>query len=344
MPTHPLSSKRIEADDAWSAIEFYFDEGLTDGLPIVPPRVDLVSAFLDHVGMSPEHVIGRVPARSLVITAEKVAIAAVMAGAKPEYLPVINAVVEAACEPKFNLHGTAVSTGGSAQLILVSGSIADRLGINSGVNLFGPGFRANATIGRAMRLIILNVLGSIPGILDKTTMGHPGKYAYCIAEAEDVSPWEPLRVEKGFPSDASTVTVINCESPHQVYDHLNETPEGILTSLAEQMAPSNYAYREYVVVLCPEHVGHISRAGWSKAQVKQHLYEKAERTVEYYKSTGKMPGALEPGDDIRMEKTLLSPEALTVVVGGGMAGGFSAVIPTWGRGNVSQPQTKRIKE
>lgn len=338
-----LPGKRIEASDAWEAIERFFDGGLTDGLPIVPPTEELVQRFLQAVRLLPDHVIGRIPERSVVITAEKVAANAVMAGCKPDYMPVVLAIVEAMCEPKFNLHGSSVSTGGSAQLVIVNGPIAAQLGVNSGVNLFGPGSRANATIGRAVRLIVMNVAGSFPGVLDKSTMGHPGKYSYCIAEAEDISPWTPLHVDRGFTKNQSAVTVVAAEGPHQVYDHSNNTPEGILGSVAEAMAVCNRGYGVFVVVLCPEHVGYIAKAGWSKEKVKQFLYDHAQRPVAFYKRTGKTPGTVEPGDEAKLTHVLASPDSALVVVGGGMAGGFSVVIPTWGRGNISMPQTKEVK-
>ncbi|MBM4405787.1 MAG: hypothetical protein FJ039_06350 [Chloroflexi bacterium] len=337
------AGKRIEAGDAWEAIERFFDEGLTDGLPIVPPTEALVARFLEAVHLPPDQIVGRIPERSIVLTAEKVAANAVMAGCRPEYMPVVLAIVEAICEPKFNLHGSSASTGGSAQLVIVNGPIAGRLGINSGVNLFGPGARANATIGRAVRLVVMNVVGSIPGVLDKSTMGHPGKYSYCIAEAEDVSPWAPLHVERGLTREESAVTVVAAEGPHQVYDHSNNRPEGILGSVAEAMAVCNRGYGTFVVVLCPEHAGYIAKAGWSKQQVKQFLYDQAQRPVAFYKRTGKTPGTVAPEDEAKLTHVLTSPGAAMVVVGGGMAGGFSAVIPTWGRGAMSAAQTKAVK-
>ena len=168
-----------------------------------------------QTGRSPDEILGYVPVRQRRITVEKVAINAVMAGCLPEYMPVVLAAVEAMCDEGYNLHGSSASTGGSATLLIVNGPIAKELGINSGANLFGPGCRANATIGRALRLILMNVCGAIPGTLDRSTMGHPGKYTYCIAENEADSPWEPYHVEKGFAADTSTVTVLPALGPHQ---------------------------------------------------------------------------------------------------------------------------------
>ncbi len=337
-----LSSKRYETADAFSAIELCYQQGWTDGLPVVPPTEKRVREFLDYVGMEPGHILGRVPERARTVTAEKVAINALMAGCTPEYLPVVLAVVEAICEEKFNAHGSSVSTGGSAHLVIANGPVRQKLSMNTGVNFFGPGNRANATIGRAVRLIAMNVLGSTPGVMDKSTIGHPGKYTYCVAENEEASPWEPLHVEKGFARESSTVTVINAEGPHQIYDHTNNTGEGILTSVAEYIAVCNYDYRELVVVLCPEHVGYLKAEGWNKQRVKAFLFQHAQRTVAYYKRTGKMPGPLDPSDEAKMQAALHGPEAVTVIVGGGGAGGFSAIIPTWGRGGISRTQTREI--
>ena len=165
-----LTSDRVDVADAANVTEFYYEKGWTDGLPVVPATEERVRQFLSAAGRAPSDVIGVVPTRGRVITAEKVAINAVMAGCRPEYMPVLVAVIEAMCEPDFNYHGSQASTGSSAQLIVVSGPIAKELDINSGVNVFGPGVRANSTIGRAVRLINMNVTGGTPGILDKSTL------------------------------------------------------------------------------------------------------------------------------------------------------------------------------
>ena len=209
-----------------------------------------------------------------------------MAGCRPEYLPVVMAAVEAICEPRFNLHAISVSTAGPAVLTVVNGPVATDLGLNSGVSAFGPGHRANATIGRAIRLVLSNVTGAVSGELDKATLGHPGKYTWCIAEAEDVSPWEPLHVERGLSADRSAVTVFAGLSPIQVGAHLGDRPEPVLRGFADAMfaaGPGNY---EIVVVLCPEHLGHIRAAGWSKAQVKGLLFEVAQRKVSAWLEAG----------------------------------------------------------
>src|SRR5919197_2080407 len=205
---------------AWvEAVEEYFDRGWTDGLRVVPATAEAVRPFLDVMNLDPADVVISEPVRRRTITAEQVAINAVLAGCRPDYMPVLVAALEAMSDPSFSLHGAITSTGGSAILVVVNGPIRQRLGFNSGTNVFGPGWRANATIGRAIRLITLNCLGAQPGVLDRSTQGHPGKYTYCIAEHEEASPWEPLHVERGFARETSTVTVFAAEGPHNVLSH-----------------------------------------------------------------------------------------------------------------------------
>jgi hypothetical protein len=340
MSTQPLTSKRYEFDDAVEAMEFYFSQGWTDGLPVVPPTADRVGQFLDYAGRSPSEILGAEPTKGRVITAEKVAINAVMAGCLPQHFPVVLAAVEAMCEPKFNLHAITVSTMGAAALLVVNGPLAKELGLNSGVSVFGPGHRANATIGRAIRLFICNVTGSVSGVLDKATLGHAGKYTWCIAEAEDVSPWEPLHVERGLSADQSAVTVFAGLSPIQVTNHTGNRPETILPSFADAMYAAGPGQGELVVVLCPEHVGYMKSAGWSKKQVKEFLFKLAQRKASDWAKVGAMP-APKPGED-SLRGVAQSPEGITVIVAGGAAGGFSDVIPLWGGGSNSRSVTREI--
>ncbi len=230
-----LTSKRFEAADALEAIEFYYRQGWTDGLPVVPPTEQAVQAFLESCGLEPSRVVGTVPQRNRILTAEKVAINAVMAGCLPSYAPVVVAAVEALTSESFLLHACTTSTGGAAPLAIVSGPVAKDLKINSGVSAFGPGWRANATIGRAIRLVLMNLCGAAPGVLDKATLGHPGKYSFCLAEDEESSPWEPLRVDLGFSEEVSTVTVVASEAPHHVTNHVSHEPRGLLDTIVDSM-------------------------------------------------------------------------------------------------------------
>ena len=192
-------------DDVFSAVEALYELGWTDGLPVLPPTADKVAEFLAAAGRDGSEIVGELPERRREITAEKVAANAVMAGCRPEYMPVVLAAAQAMLAPEFNLVGPSSSMGGAATLVIVNGPIVQELGINARNNLFGPGNRANSTIGRAMRLILMNACAAIPGLYDRSVIGHPGKFSYCIAEAETETHWTPLHVERGFSPEQSAV-------------------------------------------------------------------------------------------------------------------------------------------
>src|SRR6266852_2951714 len=200
-------------------LESWIDKGVTDGLPVVPPTRERVERMLAGSTRAREELIGEVAPNYGRATAEKVAINAVMAGCRPDYLPVVLAAVEAACEPAFNLHGMSTSTHFSAPLIVVNGPIRERIGLNCSFGVFGPGYRANATIGRALRLVMINVGGAKPGETSMSTFGHPGRYTYCIAENEEASPWRPYHASHGCPEGSSAVTLFAGEAPHGISDH-----------------------------------------------------------------------------------------------------------------------------
>lgn len=326
MSIKPLISDSMEFDSDIDAIEHYMEQGWTDGLPIIPPTRERVRIFLDYVSLAPAEILATEPTKGRVVTAEKVAINAVMAGCLPTYFPVIVSAVRAMSEPKFNLHAVSVSTMGAAILVVVNGPISDELNMNSGVSLFGPGNRANATIGRAIRLIQINATGAVPGQLDKATLGHAGKYTWCIAEDEKCSPWEPLHVERGFDHTDSTVSIFAGISPIQV-NAGSETPEKSLTSLRDALRITGKGQQEVVVLLSPEAIGPIRSAGWSKERVREHLY-----------SVSKSSGSESDGDIAAVDKV----NGLTIMVAGGKAGGASAIIPLWGGGSNSQSVTRRI--
>ena len=338
-----LTSSRLEVGDDLEAIETYYQRGWTDGLPVVPPTEGRVRQFLECCGYRPDQVVGVVPQRRRILTAEKVAINAVMAGCLPAYAPVVMTAVEALTTDRFNLHASTASTGGAAPLIIVGGQIARDLGINSGVDVFGAGYRANATIGRTIRLVLMNLCGAKPGMLDKATLGHPGKYSYCIAENEEASPWEPLRVSKGFPEEVSTVTVVASEAPHYVTNHGSYTPQALLDNLADAMSSlGSFANADWVVVVCPEPAAVLARHRWSRSDVQSYLVENCRRSVADLKRVDRRPGPVQPGDEHEMVLMLSDPEDITLVVAGGGAGGFSAVIPPWAGGKSSRMVTRAI--
>ncbi|MBI1845897.1 MAG: hypothetical protein HY294_06710 [Candidatus Rokubacteria bacterium] len=340
-----LASAVHEVVDHPAAIEAYFERGWTDGLPVVPATEDAVARCLDAAGLAPHDVVLTEATRRRTITAEKVAINAVLAGCRPEYLPVLIAALAATADPAFNLHGAITSTGGSATLVVVNGPIRARLGLNAGGNVFGPGWRANATIGRAVRLVTLNCLGAQPLVLDRSTQGHPGKYTYCIAELEEENPWEPLHVERGLARETSAVTVFAAEGPHNVLSHYGPTAEAIVVTLADAMAGlGSFSPGQSFVVLAPEHVRILQRDGWTKRRLKEELYARARRTVADLKRGGKITGEVAPGDEGRWRHRGEGPDDVHVVVAGGGAGGHSAFIPSWSRDRNSLAVTRVVRE
>jgi hypothetical protein len=340
-----LQSKAYEVSDTVEAIEFYYDKGWTDGLPVIPPSEASIRAMLDAVGLDPGEEIAFIENRQVSVTAEKVAINSVMAGCKPEYMPVVVAAVEALGDPRYGYHGPASSTGGSAVFMLVNGPIARELDINCGDNLFGPGWRANATIGRAVRLIMRNVIGTLPGKLDRSTLGHGGKYTYCIAENEAESPWPPVHVERGFRPDQNAVTIFAALAPHQVYNQLSATAEGVLTTIADNMHISSgvTGQPQYVVVIAGEHMRVIADDGWSKADIKRFLFEHTQNSIAHLKRTNRVAGPVVAEDETTMRPLVQAPDDIMVVAAGSQAGAFSAFIPGWGGRNASQSVTKEIR-
>jgi hypothetical protein len=332
-------------DDATDPVEFCFQQGWSDGLPVVPPTEARVRAMLDAAKLAPDQQIGYVDHRAVAITAGKVAANAVMAGCKPEYMPVVVAAVEAIADPAWSYHGPGTSTGGAAVLMIVNGPIVRELDINSGDNLFGPGWRSNLTIGRAARLVMRNVCGSMPGLLDRGTLGHPGRLSFVIAENEVDSPWTPLHVERGFRREQSVVTIVAAEGPRQFYNQLSSTAEGVLTTLADDMRISGTVMGQstYTVVLAGEHMQTIARNGWDKKRIRQFLFDNTKNSHAHLKRTGRMSGEVKPGDETAMRPLVETPDDILVVAAGGRAGAFSAYIPGWGSRRSSQTVSKEIK-
>jgi len=275
-------------NDLLAAIDYCFEKGWTDGLPVVPPEITRVDAMCTMEGRPAETILAHHPATGLELTVRALAVNAVMAGCLPEYFPVLVAAFEAMDREAFNFHGSTASTGGSAPLLIVSGPLVDEIGMNAGVNLFGPGNRANATIGRAVRLTLMNVFRMIPGISDKSTQGNPGKYSFCIAERADCNPWSSLAEEQGYPEGVSSVTVFAGAGFCNVENHGGNSPEAVLDSVADSMA--NYgciSLGQSVVILSPEHASIVAGGGWSKIEIQRYLFEKAVRPVEGMKRVGK---------------------------------------------------------
>jgi hypothetical protein len=340
-----LQSQRYDVKDTAEAIEFYYAKGWTDGLPVVPPTENGIWAMLESAGLSPQDEVAFIENRQVSVTAEKVAINTVMAGCKPEYMPVVAAAVEAIGDPRWGYHGPATSTGGSAVFMVVNGPIARELDINCGDNLFGPGWRANAAIGRAVRLTMRNAIGTIPGRLDRSTLGHGGKYSYCIAENEAESPWPALHVERGFRPEQNTVTVFAALAPHQVTNQLSNTPEGVLTTMCAFMRISAglRGQPQYALILAGEHMAVMAKAGWSKDDVREYCFQHSQTSHAELKRINIMPGAIKPGDENAMHTLVETPQDFIIVAAGSRAGAFSAYIPGWGGKHSSQSVTKEIR-
>ena len=343
--TARISSQRYAVEDFQQALDLCYSRGWTDGLPVVPPTEPAVRAMLDAVGLEPDTQIAFITNRQVAITAEKVAINAVMAGCLPAHMSVVVAALEGIADPRWGYHGPATSTGSAAVLVIVNGPIAKRLDFNSGDNLFAPGWRSNATVGRAVRLVMRNVIGTMPGRLDRGTFGHPGRYTYVMAENEAESPWTPLHVERGFRPEQSTVTVMAAEAPHQFYNQLSNTAEGVLTTLADNMRVSGnvMGQPQYVIVLAGEHVRTVAASGWGKKEIRDFVWKHTQNSLAHLKRTQRMSGAIQDGDETKLRPLVESPDDILVVPAGGRAGAFSCYIPGWGSRRSSQAVTKEVK-
>jgi len=333
------SPHALKTDAAFESVnDYFYERGWSDGLPIVPPTENRVQAML--AGMpwrKADDVISVVPPRMGIATMRQIAVNAVMAGCKPEYLCVIVAALQAVSEPAYGLSHRQTTTHAGAPLIIVNGPIVERLRINCGRGLFGPGWRANATIGRALRLVLVNIGGAGPGV-DASQTGHPGKYTYCIAEYEAASPWEPLHVERGYARVRSVVTVVNAEAPHSMTENIQTDPDGIVGTFASSMATLGvnnlYSQGTPVLVLGIEHAQHIAAARWSKQDLQRAVFERARQPWGLAKNRGKSKGPRFPefvdrSDDNSMVPIIGAPEDLIVIVAGG-AGGKSMFLPTAG--------------
>jgi hypothetical protein len=321
--------------DAYRAIEYYYEQGWTDGLPVVPPIREKVQEFIDYVKRNPDEVVAEMSHLDRRCTVELAAINAVMAGCLKEHLPVVLAAF--ACFK----NGLALvqSTTGQAQLIVVNGPVRGRLNFNTKAGVFGPGFRANATVSRAFRLIVMNALGVRPHEFDQGTQGTPAKYGFCIAENEEDSPWEPLHVERGFSAEHSTVTAHFARSCLHVENRISNSPEQVALTIADSLSYAGVWFtgwcRGSTVVIGPTHAQLFDTHGWSKADVKQFLWEHWGRKKGDLRAWGEygvdavhapFPGAYEEGPDEEFLRFGQSPDSLTIVVAGAPSAGVSAVI------------------
>lgn len=334
-----VSSKlhSTEWDGVIEAIENCFNLGWTDGLPVVPPTLERVNEFIDYIGEAPDKILGSVPERRREVTIAHAAANAVMAGCLPEYMPVVLTATEAMLSPEFNLIAPSPSQGGAAVLVVVNGPISKKLGINSKANLFGPGIRPNATIGRAIRLILMNSCGSIPGLFDRTSIGHPGKFTYCIAENDSETYWTPLHVERGLRPEQSAVTVFAAWEPRQVrsaalrgavLDSVADVASSLGTSLAndDSVADHTIPVRQGQILIT---IGGSPDfwEGWDKTDIRNYLYPKIRRSLYDLKKVHAIAGDIEKGDEEKYVPLVPSPEDILIVYAGApQAAGYRAAV------------------
>ncbi len=332
-------AERIEApDDLYAINKLFRERRWSDGLPVFPPTLEAVEEMLRHTRRAPDEIVARIAPGFGAATVERIAINAVLAGCDPGYLPVLIAAVEAVAAPEFNLQGLQTTTNPAAVWLIVNGPIAQRLEVNGAFNCLGQGAWANATLGRALRLMLQNIGGALPGEMDRATQGQPGKYTFCCAENESMSPWEPLHVERGFAPDASTVTVVGAAGTLNMTT-LAKDADDLLRVIADTMAhpPSNdyWIGGEPWLMLAPEHAELLKDAGLSKVEVKHRLWQQSKMVA------GRMAAEdLERTQAARTAElgtigpdTLLpispKPDGIGIIVAGG-AGTHSVCIPTFG--------------
>ena len=344
-----FQARRLEIFDEEDPIEACYDRGWSDGFPVVPPTELRVMKMLAGTSRAPEEIIGSVPPDLQACTVEKVAINAVMAGCKPEYMPVVIAALEAALTDAFCMHGLLATTWFSGPMIIVNGPISRAIGMNSGGNALGQGNRANATIGRALQLIIRNVGGGRPGGVDRSTLGNPGKYSFCFSEDEQNSCWESLSQERGFGPDVSTVTLFAADGVQGVVDQKSRDPDSLCSSFALSLLAVGHhklaMLSDVFLVISPEHERVFREANWTKAQVKECLIQKTLRPGK--ELVAGVAGIAEGMPDYVADMTLskIRPDGLNIVRAGGTAGLFSAIIGGWlASGDMgSAPVTREIK-
>ncbi|WP_156046515.1 hypothetical protein [Rhodococcus wratislaviensis] len=337
------------AADALDMFETFVSAGWTDGLPVIPPTARRVAEFVERAGRGADEVVAEVAPLGGAATTEKIAANAIMAGCTPDYMPVLIAALQAATDPAMNIGGMQCSTHMASPLLIVHGPIRDELGINSGANSFGQGVRANATLGRALKLALVNIGGSHPGEADKATLGQPGKFTFCIGENEEDSPWPALHVDRGLSKTDSAVTLYGAEGPQNINNQAADNPFDILTTVAGMMTNlgSNHLFiqGESFVVLCPEHAQIIADAGWTKADIKHFLFQNATRSVREIGAGGihgrkvrnypTWPRFVDADDlDARVPVTRRVDDITIIVTGG--PGRHSAYLPGWGTRSVTR--------
>ena len=354
----PIRARRIEVAEQDDEFEFLFDQGFTDGLPVVPPTPERVLRMLGGTRRDPQEVLALMPPNMAPATVEKVAINAVMAGCKPEYLPVVIAAVEAVCTDEFNIHGVTATTMGASPVMIVNGPIRHQIGMNMGLSALGQGNRANATIGRAVRLAVRNIGGAKPGGTERQTLGTPMKFTMCFAEWEERSDWDPLHVERGFDKDQSVVTVLAMTGgPSLIVDQTSRAGDQIAGSFALTLEsahhPRAHNMGDCILVVCPEHLDTLKRDGYDKAKIRTKIQEVTAVPLRQLIADEVTGVGLDPAKAANMSDAALdrlmpkfaSEDNIHIVVAGSDAGKFSAAFHGWASGPIgSMPVSKLIQQ
>jgi hypothetical protein len=338
----PVAQRVLAPADPADLQAWFFDRGASDGFPVIAPTAMAVGRMIDVSGRAGQEMVGIVLPRGGIATIEQIAVNAVMAGCAPQHMPVIVTALEAMLEPRFNLASVQATTHPVAPLLIVHGPIARELGMNSGTGAFGPSSMANAVIGRAIRLILWNIGGGVPGNVDRSTQGSPSKFSFCIAENIEASPWGSFITDRGLPDGANAVTVFGCEPPHNVNDHEHGDAEGILHVAADVLRTLGtntwfiawHGQKELMLVLGPEHAASIAASGWSRRQVREYLFRAISRRHSELALGGMYgmrdwPAELNGLAQDAMVPAVPTPDDILIVVAGG-AGKHSAALPSFG--------------
>jgi hypothetical protein len=344
-----LASRRIAVAALSDPVETCYERGWTDGLPVVPPTEERVLEMLDGTARAPQEIIGQIPPNLAECTVEKVAINAVMAGCRPEYMPVVLTAIEAALTPAFGLHGVLATTNACTPVVMVNGPIARTIGMNAKGNVFGQGNRANAAIGRTLQLVVRNVGGGRPGEIDRSVFGSPAKYSFCFAEDEDDPRWESYAVSLGYSPKASTVTVFPGDGITQIIDHISRRPEDLCRSYAGCIraiyGTGHIIGVQAFLAIAREHAIVFYDAGWSKARVREEFLGLLKIPVrEVVSGRAGLTGLTE---EEKSDPDNLVPKfkngTFNIIRAGGYAGKYSAIIPSiGGRGSI-EPVTREIR-
>lgn len=343
-----LTARQVDIADAEDEFEAMFDRGWTDGLPVIPPTQERVLRMLEGTTRSPSDVVAVVPPDLVEITVEKIAINAVMAGCRPEYLPWVIAAVEAACNETFNIHGVLATTMPVGPVLICNGPGTRAIGMNSGMNVFGQGNRANLTIGRALQLIVRNVGGGRPGEVDRATHGNPGKISFCFAEDELGSPWNSLAESRGIASGVDAVTIFPGEGPRCVVDQLARDPDSLVNTFAACLRtlhnPKSILAFDAILVVGPEHARVFAEHHWDRQRVLDEI--QARLQIPGHELV-RGAGGIAEGVPAHLKDAVLPkfrPGGILLVHAGGGAGLFSAIIGGWANGDVgSQPVTREVQ-